>query len=175
MKVEKSVRRGSNSNWKVKIEKSVRRGSNSNWKVKSENWKEGCRGANTNWKVIVEKEYSTSDRRTIEVPTLSKNHRSKRYDSPVRQNYMAIPLLLKLFALVWIMTDFLRALPFRTLWKMMFWMPQTAFLIWGFFETLLHLGIARTSSALRSKKTLLPSGRDVDFATLNLTANPSAA
>ncbi len=76
-------------------------------------------------------------------------------------------------------------------------MPQTAFLIWAFFETLLHLGIARTSSALRSKKrcshlvatstfatflrdvaafrhssnefgsalekTLLPSGRDVDF------------
>ena len=30
-----------------------------------------------------------------------------------------------------------------------------------FFETLLHLGIARTSSALRSEKTLLPFGRDV--------------
>ncbi len=45
-------------------------------------------------------------------------------------------------------------------------MPQTAFLIWGFFETLLHLGIARTSSALRSKKRCSHPVATSTFATL---------
>ena len=37
--------------------------------------------------------------RTIEVPTTSDNHRSKQYVSPVRQNFMNIPLFLKIFSM----------------------------------------------------------------------------
>jgi hypothetical protein len=45
-------------------------------------------------------------------------------------------------------------------------MPQTSFFIWVFFETLLHLGIARTSSALRSKKRCSHPVATSTFATL---------
>ena len=44
----------------MKNEKSVRRGSNSNWKVKIEKWKKGCRGNEKieKWKLKSEKKVS---------------------------------------------------------------------------------------------------------------------
>ena len=57
------------SQYKLKIEKSVSRGTITNWKVKSEKWFR--RGTNTKWKVEIEK----SVRREDEEPSKPPRHR----------------------------------------------------------------------------------------------------
>ena len=57
------------SQYKLKIEKSVSRGTITNWKVKSEKWFR--RGTNTKWKVEIEK----SVRREDEEPSKSSRYR----------------------------------------------------------------------------------------------------
>ena len=106
LKSEKGVRRGNQKNWKVKIEKVFAEGAiqieNENWKMKKGFPRDQYKVKSERWK-----ECSPRRRRTIEAPTTSENHRSKQNVSLVRQNFMVIPLLLKLFSMAWRLVSFL--------------------------------------------------------------------
>ena len=116
--IKKGVRRRTekSENWKGGVPRKHIKLKSENWKMKRvfaegaiqiEKWKMGLprdqyKVKSGNWK-----ECSSRGRRTIEAPTTSENHRSKQNDSPVRQNFMAIPLFLKLFSMACRLVSFL--------------------------------------------------------------------